>query len=575
MPQGKGSQLHNRRDYEKIGKEFPDNIDQNLTEQNITIVDKDIKEAYQEFFGEALQEYNQKQKRADRKIEDYYEHISKSKNGEKLFYEDVLQWGKKEDFQDNPELKEIAKECLKEYAETFEKRNPNLKLIGAYIHMDEVSPHLHLDYVPVAHGYSRGLKTRNSLDKAMKEMGFQPEKESRKNNATRLWKDNERQYFGDLCRNRGLEVEEERHYDRKSLSVEEYKEAKDKMLDEIEQEKGLLEQSIESNKKEIQDQEVKIASNSKALDQQGSELKKIDDISRYLALEGENSISVEDFTISAKKSILGKIEAPERQGTFVEGMDKEQIEALMKKAKATDELERVYDTVQNQCDSMIADAKKQANEILSEATAEKNEKIAKATEVVNQRNSMIQEVKEWAKRVEQKLKDVTDAIERNLLRKKQLETEISSLEAQKENLEPLRAEVEDLTRAKKIMSGELDYELTRAKFKDWSSMPFGSNYDGYRARGELIALYNDGSIRKVGTNEHGGFDNKTLEDQGKKLCRVGIMVDEERVRVPKSLLRELIDSRDREKPLSKGLENLIKQQTEVDRTVSRHRGRER
>jgi hypothetical protein len=575
MPQGKGSQLHNRRDYEKIGKEFPDNIDQNLTEQNITIVDKDIREAYQEFFGEALQEYNQKQKRADRKIEDYYEHISKSKNGEKLFYEDVLQWGKKEDFQDNPELKEIAKECLKEYAETFEKRNPNLKLIGAYIHMDEVSPHLHLDYVPVAHGYSRGLKTRNSLDKAMKEMGFQPEKESRKNNATRLWKDNERQYFGDLCRNRGLEVEEERHYDRKSLSVEEYKEAKDKMLDEIEQEKGLLEQSIESNKKEIQDQEVKIASNSKALDQQGSELKKIDDISRYLALEGENSISVEDFTISAKKSILGKIEAPERQGTFVEGMDKEQIEALMKKAKATDELERVYDTVQNQCDSMIADAKKQANEILSEATAEKNEKIAKATEVVNQRNSMIQEVKEWAKRVEQKLKDVTDAIERNLLRKKQLETEISSLEAQKENLEPLRAEVEDLTRAKKIMSGELDYELTRAKFKDWSSMPFGSNYDGYRARGELIALYNDGSIRKVGTNEHGGFDNKTLEDQGKKLCRVGIMVDEERVRVPKSLLRELIDSRDREKPLSKGLENLIKQQTEVDRTVSRHRGRER
>lgn len=575
MPQGKGSQLHNRRDYEKIGKEFPDNIDQNLTEQNITIVDKDIREAYQEFFGEALQEYNQKQKRADRKIEDYYEHISKSKNGEKLFYEDVLQWGKKEDFQDNPELKEIAKECLKEYAETFEKRNSNLKLIGAYIHMDEVSPHLHLDYVPVAHGYSRGLKTRNSLDKAMKEMGFQPEKESRKNNATRLWKDNERQYFGDLCRNRGLEVEEERHYDRKSLSVEEYKEAKDKMLDEIEQEKGLLEQSIESNKKEIQDQEVKIASNSKALDQQGSELKKIDDISRYLALEGENSISVEDFTISAKKSILGKIEAPERQGTFVEGMDKEQIEALMKKAKATDELERVYDTVQNQCDSMIADAKKQANEILSEATAEKNEKIAKATEVVNQRNSMIQEVKEWAKRVEQKLKDVTDAIERNLLRKKQLETEISSLEAQKENLEPLRAEVEDLTRAKKIMSGELDYELTKAKFKDWSSMPYGSNYDGYRARGELIALYNDGSIRKVGTNEHGGFDNKTLEDQGKKLCRVGIMVDEERVRVPKSLLRELIDSRDREKPLSKGLENLIKQQTEVDRTVSRHRGRER
>ena len=94
MPQGKGSQLHNRRDYEKIGREVPDNIDKNLTRENITLVDKDIREAYQEIFGEALAQYNGKQKRADRRIENYYEHIAKSKNGEKLFYEDVLQWGK-------------------------------------------------------------------------------------------------------------------------------------------------------------------------------------------------------------------------------------------------------------------------------------------------------------------------------------------------------------------------------------------------------------------------------------------------------------------------------------------------
>lgn len=575
MPQGKGSQLHNRRDYEKIGRDFPDNIDRDLTEQNITIVDKEIREAYQEIFGEALQEYNQKQKRSDRKIEDYYEHISKSKNGEKIFYEDVIQWGKKEDFQNNPELRETAKECLKEYAESFEKRNPNLKLIGAYIHMDEASPHLHIDYVPVAHGYSRGLKTRNSLDKAMKEMGFQPEKESRKNNATKLWKENEREYFGEICRSRGLEVEEERSYDRKSLSVEEYKEAKDKMLNSIEQEKGQLELSIESNKKEIEEQEVKLASNSKALDHQANELKKIDDLSRYLALEDEKKINVEDYTISAKKTILGKIEAPERQGTFVEGMDKEQIQALIKRVKADDELERVYDTVQKQCDKMLAEAKEKSNEILLEATAEKNETIANAVEVMNQRNSIIKEVKDWAKKVEQKLKEVTEEIAKKLNQKKQLEDEITKLEKQKGNLEPLRQEVEELTRAKEIMSGELDNELTRAKFRDWSTMPYNASYEAYRARGELIALYNDGSIRQVGSNEHGGWDNKTLNDQKDKLCRVGIMVDEERVRVPKSLLKELIDSRDRHKPLSKGLQNLIKQQDEVNRVVSRHRGQER
>lgn len=244
MPQGKGSQMHNRREYEKYGKPTPDNIDVSKSHENITLVDKDIKEAYREIFGEALDKYNAKQKRADRKIEDYCDHIKKSKNGEKLFYEDVVQWGSKDDFQ-NPQTRERAKEALVKYVEGFEERNPNLKLIGAYIHMDEVSPHLHLDYVPVANGYSRGLETRNSLDKAMKQTGFQPENESRKNNATKLWKESERAVFGEICRGLGLEVEPERKSDRKSLTVEEYKDARDEMLGDIEQEKKAIVAEVE------------------------------------------------------------------------------------------------------------------------------------------------------------------------------------------------------------------------------------------------------------------------------------------------------------------------------------------
>lgn len=244
MPQGKGSQMHNRREYEKYGKPTPDNIDVSKSHENITLVDRDINEAYREIFGEALDKYNVKQKRADRKIEDYCDHIKKSKNGEKLFYEDVVQWGSKDDFQ-NPQTRERAKEALVKYVEGFEERNPNLKLIGAYIHMDEASPHLHLDYVPVAHGYSRGLSTRNSLDRAMKEMGFAPENESRKNNATKLWKESERSYFGEICRSMGLEVEMERQSTRKNLSVEEYKDARDEMLGNIEQEKEAIVAEVE------------------------------------------------------------------------------------------------------------------------------------------------------------------------------------------------------------------------------------------------------------------------------------------------------------------------------------------
>lgn len=250
MPQGKGSQMHNRREYEQIGKPIPDNIDGSKSSENIILVDKDIREAYREIFGEALDKYNAKQKRADRKIEDYCDHIKKSKNGEKLFYEDVVQWGSKDDCQ-NPQTRERAKEALVKYVEGFEERNPNLKLIGAYIHMDEASPHLHLDYVPVANGYSRGLETRNSLDKAMKQMGFQPENESRKNNATKLWKESERAVFGEICRGLGLEVEPERKSDRKSLTVEEYKDARDEMLGHLEKEADTARQAAQDARKEL------------------------------------------------------------------------------------------------------------------------------------------------------------------------------------------------------------------------------------------------------------------------------------------------------------------------------------
>ena len=236
MPQGKGSQLHNRREYESIGRAIPEHIDQKRTHENVTLVDIPIKQAYDELFGEALAAYNAKQKtRNDRKIVSYYDHVKGLKTGEKLFYEDVVQWGSKDDFTDE-KTRQTAKKCLIEYVKGFQERNPNLKLIGAYIHMDEASPHLHLDYIPFAHGYKRGLSVRNSLDKAMKEMGYIPENESRKDNATKMWKDHERAVFGDICAYHGLEVEEERASNRKDLSVEEYKEARDKMLEPIKQE---------------------------------------------------------------------------------------------------------------------------------------------------------------------------------------------------------------------------------------------------------------------------------------------------------------------------------------------------
>ena len=257
MVKGEGRLFHNRREYEKEGKPIPENINTTRTHENITLADIDITQAYDEIFGEALKKYNDKQKRSDRKIASYYEHIKKSKNGEKLFYENIVQWGSKEDFE-NPETKKRATEALVEYVESFKKRNHCLKVIGAYIHLDEASPHLHLDYIPVASGFTRGLAIRNSLDKALKQMGFEPQKESNKNNATKMWIKNERAVFGNICRECGLVVDKEEKARGKNLSPQEYKRAKDKMSDDIKQEHKNLIVKVEQLEKEgkVKDKEI-------------------------------------------------------------------------------------------------------------------------------------------------------------------------------------------------------------------------------------------------------------------------------------------------------------------------------
>lgn len=235
MPQGRGNRQHNLRIYGE-GK-MPSNIDITRTVENIVWRDETAVSAYHRIFDDAVKDYNAKQKRSDRIVKDYRTHILNSKNGEKEFYEDVLQWGKQEDFKENPALREVAKDCLVEYIEGFEERNPGLELIGAYIHMDEASPHMHFDYIPVSEGYKTGIQKRNSLDRAMRNLihtrtghEYSPRPSEKDlngkctDNATKQWKELERAHFRRICIKHGLTVDEEtKTPERDSLSVLEYK----------------------------------------------------------------------------------------------------------------------------------------------------------------------------------------------------------------------------------------------------------------------------------------------------------------------------------------------------------------
>lgn len=162
ITKGKGSINHNKRKFKAP------NVDPARSHLNITLIDEDVKEVYKTIFNESLIEYNSKQQRSDRKINNYYDHINHSKQ-EKPFYELIIQLG---DMENSQELNEISPNILSNFVGRFKKKYQNIYVTGAYIHLDESTPHLHLDYIPVAYNQKRGLKTRNSHNLAMKQMGY-------------------------------------------------------------------------------------------------------------------------------------------------------------------------------------------------------------------------------------------------------------------------------------------------------------------------------------------------------------------------------------------------------------------
>lgn len=294
---GKGSIRHNNRDF------TASNVDGSRSSMNITYVKKTVEEAYDDIFGEALREYNAKQKRNDRKIDNYLEKIKTSKNNEKVFYETVVQIGKMDDTgildKDGNITSESlqAKEILDEYARTFQERNPNLILFNAVLHMDEATPHLHLDYIPVAHGYKTGLSTRNSLSKGLQEMGIAPAI-GKNDNETMHWQQREREFLTGICREHGMEIEI-LGVDRDDYSIPEYKaamrekEAAEAEIEILQSEKAEIESAlsvsetvIESNREEISAQEEELAEvNTKIKAAEGTRVAKEKELGKIVKAE--------------------------------------------------------------------------------------------------------------------------------------------------------------------------------------------------------------------------------------------------------------------------------------------------
>lgn len=222
---GKGSVNHNSRKFKA------ENVDGNRTHLNIDYCNEPIKKIYHELFDEALKRYNEKQTRADRKIENYYEKIRNSKQ-EKPFHELILQIGDKENMSAESENGQLAREVLDEYYRGFQERNPNLKVFSAHLHMDEATPHLHIDFVPFTTGSKRGLDTRVSLKQALAAQGFKGG--TRGDTEWNQWVSAEKSALAFVMERHGIEWEHKGTHE-KHLSVLDYKkQEREKELDILE-----------------------------------------------------------------------------------------------------------------------------------------------------------------------------------------------------------------------------------------------------------------------------------------------------------------------------------------------------
>ena len=226
---GDGVVAHNRRTY------IAENVDQTRTHLNIEYCYTPIEQAYHELFDEAQAEYNAKQKRKDRRIENYYEKICNG-DQEKPFYEVIFQVGNKDDMGAASENGALAKEILDKFYHSFLERNPQLHVYSAHLHMDEATPHLHIDFIPFTTGSKRGLSTRVSLKQALADQGITGE--GRSLTERDLWVQKEKEALAEIMMEHGIEWEQKGEH-KEHLSVLEFKREKRK------EELAELEQSIE------------------------------------------------------------------------------------------------------------------------------------------------------------------------------------------------------------------------------------------------------------------------------------------------------------------------------------------
>ena len=304
---GKGSVNHNSRKF------HAKNTDPERSCLNVEYCNENVKDVYHKLFDEALAWYNEKQTRSDRRIDDYYEKIRSGKQ-EKPFHEIILQIGDKDNMGAKTENGRLAAKVLDKYMRDFQRRNPTLRVFSAYLHMDEATPHLHIDFVPYTTGSRRGIDTRVSLKQALSALGFKGG--TRRETELNQWVAYEKEQLAAIMLEHGIEWEKKGTHE-KHLSVLDF-EKKERAKEVAE-----LEQSISDGKERLSDIQIQhrkavqeteqIRQKGEAIRQEVSELSETSDL-----LKEQATTLAED----KKKLLSDNVELEKQQKKLQQDIEK-------------------------------------------------------------------------------------------------------------------------------------------------------------------------------------------------------------------------------------------------------------
>ena len=342
------------------------NVDKNRSADNIEFCQEDIKQVYHKLFDEALERYNIKQKRKNRVIDNYYEKIRRGKQ-EKLFHEVIFQIENKDDMNARSEDGLLAKRILTEFMDEFQARNPNLYVFSAHLHMDEETPHLHIDFVPYITESKRGLDTRVSLKSALAEEGFT----GGTRGATELnqWIASEKQEFATVMERYGVEwLQKGTH--KKKLSVLEFeKKERSKEVAELDSQKqeissvvAQLGKAVSAKKQELQNVTIEKELAEKAIQRANEERTTVQQEKEVL-LASNQDLRMENSRLESRKDRLRMENHDLKQKQLQLQTDNEELEQRHEDLQYTNsELQNVNDrlsadnhTLEQRNDSLKSD----------------------------------------------------------------------------------------------------------------------------------------------------------------------------------------------------------------------------